>query len=340
MIEEVYRTILEQMEDGVYFVDRDRRITYWNAGAERITGYSADDVLLHSCSEGILRHVSEGGYQLCLHGCPLSGVMKDGKAREAQVYLHHKQGHRVPVSVKGSPIRDEGGNIIGSVEVFHRRPSTRFAQVSERERQEDAYVDPLTDLGNRRFGEGHLEPLVAAVGAGAATLGLVFIDVDHFKQVNDTFGHKVGDAVLRMVGQTLANALRNTDWPVRWGGEEFLTILPGVTEAGAGGDRGAVAHARGALVVADGRRTGPRHHLGRGGDAAPGGDRRRRAGPCRQVDVPEQGRRPQRGDHGGRAVGAQRADAAGGYRPAMGDGGSGGRSAVFVTAPRRSTLEV
>jgi diguanylate cyclase (GGDEF)-like protein/PAS domain S-box-containing protein len=232
LIEEVYRTILEQMEDGVYFVDRDRRITYWNAGAERITGYSADDVLLHSCSEGILRHVSEGGYQLCLHGCPLSGVMKDGKAREAQVYLHHKQGHRVPVSVKGSPIRDEGGNIIGSVEVFHRRPSTRFAQVSERERQEDAYVDPLTDLGNRRFGEGHLEPLVAAVGAGAATLGLVFIDVDHFKQVNDTYGHKVGDAVLRMVGQTLANALRNTDWPVRWGGEEFLTILPGVTEEG------------------------------------------------------------------------------------------------------------
>jgi PAS domain S-box-containing protein len=51
MDEEVHRTILEQMEDGVYFVDRDRRITYWNAGAEHLTGYSAADVLDHSCSE-------------------------------------------------------------------------------------------------------------------------------------------------------------------------------------------------------------------------------------------------------------------------------------------------
>jgi diguanylate cyclase (GGDEF)-like protein/PAS domain S-box-containing protein len=232
LLEEVYRTILEQMEDGVYFVDRDRRITYWNAGAEQITGYAAEEVLSHSCSEGILRHVSEGGRQLCLHGCPLSGVMKDGKARVAQVYLHHKDGHRVPVSVKGSAIRDEDGSIVGSVEVFHRRPATRFAQITERERREDAFIDPLTDLGNRRFGQSHLEPLVAAVAAGASTLGLVFIDVDHFKAVNDTHGHAVGDRVLRMVGQSLANGLRNTDWPVRWGGEEFLIILPGITAQG------------------------------------------------------------------------------------------------------------
>ncbi len=232
MLEDVYRTILEQMEDGVYFVDRDRRITYWNTGAERITGYEAHEVLEHSCSEGILRHVSEGGYQLCLHGCPLAGVMKDGKAREAQVYLHHKEGHRVPVLVKGSPIHDEHGEIVGSVEVFHRRPSTRFAQLSDRERQEDAYIDVLTGLGNRRFGEEHLAPLEAAVAAATASLGLVFIDVDHFKEINDTYGHQVGDAVLRMVGQSLANGLRNSDWPVRWGGEEFLIILPGVDDDG------------------------------------------------------------------------------------------------------------
>ncbi|MEZ5186425.1 MAG: PAS domain-containing protein [Candidatus Nanopelagicales bacterium] len=78
MEEAVYRTILDQMEDGVYFVDRDRRITYWNSGAEHITGYSADEVLQHSCSEGILRHVSEKGRQLCISGCPLSAVRRTG----------------------------------------------------------------------------------------------------------------------------------------------------------------------------------------------------------------------------------------------------------------------
>lgn len=228
MQEDLYKTILETVEDGVYFVDRERRITFWNAGAENITGYSADDVLDHSCSEGILRHVSEGGDQLCLHGCPLSGVMSDGRSRSASVYLHHKNGHRVPVTVKARPLYDSEGEIAGSIEVFTRRKATRFADITDRERREDALIDPLTDLGNRRYGEAHMLPMMAAVTSGVSTLGLVFIDVDEFKKINDTRGHKVGDAVLRMVAQTLANGLRTTDMVVRWGGEEFLAALPGM----------------------------------------------------------------------------------------------------------------
>ncbi|MEZ5186426.1 MAG: GGDEF domain-containing protein [Candidatus Nanopelagicales bacterium] len=134
--------------------------------------------------------------------------------------------------MKGSAIRDSQGDVVGSVEVFHRRPSTRFAQITQRERDEDAYIDPLTDLGNRRFGEAHIQPVLAAVAAGATTLGLVFIDIDHFKAINDTHGHRTGDAVLRMVGQSLANGLRNSDWPIRWGGEEFLAVLPGIRPEG------------------------------------------------------------------------------------------------------------
>lgn len=91
-----YQDLLDQMSDGVYFVTVDRRITYWNGGAERITGYSAQEVLGHSCAEGILRHVNGAGRQLCLQGCPLVAVMEDGQPRQAKVYLHHKGGQRVP----------------------------------------------------------------------------------------------------------------------------------------------------------------------------------------------------------------------------------------------------
>ncbi len=228
MRDDLYRTILETVEDGVYFVDPERRITFWNAGAEHITGYSSDEVMHHSCSDDILRHVSEGVDQLCLHGCPLAGVMSDGRPRAAKVYLHHKNGHRVPVLVKARPLYDDAGEIVGSVEVFTRRKANQFADVSERERQENAFIDPLTDLGNRRFGEAHLKPMMDAVVSGDSTLGLVFIDVDKFKQINDSRGHHTGDMLLRMVGQTLANGLRVTDMVVRWGGEEFLAALPGV----------------------------------------------------------------------------------------------------------------
>jgi diguanylate cyclase (GGDEF)-like protein/PAS domain S-box-containing protein len=221
--EAVYRTILEQVEDGVYFVDLDRRITYWNAGAEHITGYTAEEVRGHSCSEGILRHVTEGGYHLCTHGCPLAAVMDDGQSREASVYLHHKRGHRVPVVVMGSPIRDDQGEIVGSVEVFHVRRAADFA-TSHGTELDAAYRDPLTELGNRRFVDAHVHPALAHDG----TVGLLFMDLDHFKVVNDTWGHSVGDAVLRMAGQTVAHGLRPVDWPIRWGGEEFVVIVRGV----------------------------------------------------------------------------------------------------------------
>lgn len=221
-----YAQLLDRVSDGIYFVSRDRHITYWNAGAQQITGYSADDVVGRSCAEGILRHVNDAGRQLCLHGCPLAGVMTDGKPRAAEVYLHHEDGHRVPVTVRSEAIRDETGAIIGAAEVFtSRRPTD---PVDEKRRQDDASLDPVTGLAARRIGELRLDSLVRAATEGTRSLGVLFVDADHFKDVNDTFGHRTGDEVLRMLGRSLANGLRREDVVVRWGGEEFLALLPGV----------------------------------------------------------------------------------------------------------------
>ena len=225
-----YQDLLDQMSDGVYFVTLDRRITYWNGGAERIAGYSAQEVLGHSCGEGILSHVNGAGRQLCLEGCPLLAVMKDGKPREAHVYLHHKDGQRVPVLVRGQALRDSDGEIVGSVEVFSSRAVNPFAGM--RQDRKDDSLDSVTGLGSRRFGELHLQTLMQEVSEQATTLGVLYVDADHFKDVNDTFGHKTGDEVLRMVGQSLVNGLRRGDIPVRWGGEEFLALLPGTNQAG------------------------------------------------------------------------------------------------------------
>lgn len=225
MDQEFYVNLLDEIADGVYFVSRDRRITYWNAGAERITGYSAADVVGHSCSEGILRHVNDSGKQLCLHGCPLAGVMRDGTKREAEVYLHHKDGHRVPVTVRGQALRDDDGEITGSVEIFTTRITSPFALTPDLKLADG--LDPVTHLPPRRAGEKQLEHWMADVAAGETSLGLLFLDLDHFKAVNDTFGHRTGDEVLKMAGQSLANGLSRGDFPARWGGEEFLALLPG-----------------------------------------------------------------------------------------------------------------
>ena len=225
----IYMDLLEQVSDGVYFVNNARRITYWNTGAVDLTGYTAEEVLGRRCS-GLLRHVDDNGCELCQNGCPLAAVMSDGEPRNAEVYLHHKDGHRVAVTVRGHALTDPDGRIVGSAELFTVRPDSWYADLGRR--SPNASDDPVTGLPARHLGEFHLATLSAAVTAGQNTLGVAFVDVDHFKAVNDTHGHPAGDRALRMVGRSIATALRRGDLPIRWGGEEFLCLLPGVNATG------------------------------------------------------------------------------------------------------------
>jgi len=222
--------LLDSMFDGVYFVDLNRQITYWNAAAERITGYSRGEVLGSCCADNLLRHIDSNGKELCLEGCPLAATMQDGKSREAGVFLHHALGHRVPVSVRTSPVRNDTGEIIGAVEIFSDNSSSlQILQEFERLKQA-AYLDALTAVGNRRYGETTLSTRIYELQTHAASFGLLFMDIDHFKRFNDTYGHKTGDDVLVMVAKSISFSLRKMDVVARWGGEEFIVILPGATK--------------------------------------------------------------------------------------------------------------
>src|SRR5512136_1901612 len=106
-----YKQFLDNLHDGVYFVNRDREIIYWNKGAERITGYAESDVIGSHCWDNILMHVDSLGNSLCLAGCPLVKVITTGGEIKAEVYLSHKDGHRVPVVVRATPITSGDGKI-------------------------------------------------------------------------------------------------------------------------------------------------------------------------------------------------------------------------------------
>jgi diguanylate cyclase (GGDEF)-like protein/PAS domain S-box-containing protein len=225
-----YKDIIDNLYDGIYFVDRDRTITYWNKGAERITGYSAAQTLGRGCRDNLLNHVTANGVQLCRSHCPLAAVMEDGKEREAEVFLHHADGHRLPVVIRAAALRDRDGNIIGAIESFSNNAGLMEARSKLREMRHAAMTDALTGLGNRKHLEGRLRAVIAEYQSNASPAGLLFMDVDNFKRVNDTYGHSTGDAVLRMIARTLRHALRSTDSVGRWGGEEFLVILAEVPD--------------------------------------------------------------------------------------------------------------
>lgn len=217
--------LLEEIGEGIYFTDRQRRITFWNKAAERISGYRRSEVLGHSCSANILIHVDSRGRRLCLGGCPLAHALRDGRPRRARVFLHHRDGHRVPVDVRVFPLRDSKGAVIGAAELF--RSASEGPNLESRlwRMERMALTDRLTGLANRRQGEAFLQARLEEFQRFSWPLGVIFFDIDDFKRLNDRHSHRVGDRALRAVARTLQHNIRSIDLAVRWGGEEFLVLV-------------------------------------------------------------------------------------------------------------------
>lgn len=221
---EKYRMLIDNLGEGVYFVDKERRITYWNKSAEEISGFTESDVIGKYCYDNILKHIDCHGTELCTNGCPLAETCNDGKMRKVDIFLHHKNGHRVPVTVKAIPIMDENLEVKGAIEVFSSNADEEYFE-KIKELEKIAMTDTLTGIANRLYTDKTINEKVEIFKVNSRPFGVAFIDIDHFKKINDTYGHDVGDRVLQVVSSTLSNNLRATDLVGRWGGEEFVLCL-------------------------------------------------------------------------------------------------------------------
>lgn len=215
--------LLNNLYEALYIVDKDCKILYWNKGAELITGYSQQEVIGRKCSDNILSHIDEKGNILCESGCPLKMSMADGKVYEIEAFLRHKDGHRVPVSIRTFPLGNDSAS--GTVEVFIDNSSKIAFLHRIEELQRLVIIDHLTGLTNRRFIEMSLEARLSEMKRYGWPFGVLFIDIDNFKNINDLYGHETGDNVLRMIAQTFINNSRPFDITGRWGGEEFVSII-------------------------------------------------------------------------------------------------------------------
>lgn len=226
MLEQLMK-YFDNFHEAVYIVDQHRKILYYNPVAEKISGFSKEDMVGTHCWDNKLNHIDETGKRLCLDGCPLQKSIRENVVTDNLVYLQHKKGHRKLVHVRAMPLIIDN-EIIGAIEVFTDETSKSLLFEEEKITTVLKFIDPLTGLLNRLFMQMRLQKLLD--DKNLQDWGICFIDLDDFKRTNDTYGHLVGDVVLETVAGTILNNLEENDLAFRYGGDELLVMFHKVTE--------------------------------------------------------------------------------------------------------------
>ena len=217
--------MLDSLQTGVSMVDRNGKILFWNQGAERLTGHKRHEVVGRSCRDNILVQCNDRGCVACGATCPISRTLHEGKPQEAKMQLRHKEGHPVHVLMRIAPLRDPHGSIIGIAESFDEQS---FASERDRNRHTLAAhgcMDETTGVPNHEFTRFHLSKNFASFARYHLPFGVIAIQVDRLEHFRAAYGRQAGDAVLRVVAQTMGNAFRPSDFLGRWTDDQFLAIL-------------------------------------------------------------------------------------------------------------------
>lgn len=217
------RVTLDAVADMVLTLDLHGGIQYANAAATRALAGDGAEALAGSQLQEVMELTTEYAPRSPLDVAVL--LDPDSNAVDLHSDLLLAVGtHLLPVDLTRAWLRDEDGLTSGAVWVIRDVTQQRARQ---REARHLAEIDPLTELSNRRGFEAHLQQAITRVARTGQSASLMYIDLDHFKPVNDTHGHLAGDAVLWAVASVLRHGVRDSDIVARLGGDEFAVILAG-----------------------------------------------------------------------------------------------------------------
>ena len=210
-------TIVDASQDAIISLTAEGVIDSWNPGAERLYGYSAREAIGKHVAMLRAQEDQPGRDEMLVH------ILRGNSVDQFEVRDRCRDGTIIDVSISGSPILEADGRIVGMA-----RTARDITERKHLERQLKFYADhdPLTGLFNRRrFGE-ELSQQIAQGARYGQTTGLLVGDIDNFKYVNDSLGHKAGDEFIQRIARALEGRLRDSDVLARLGGDEFAILLP------------------------------------------------------------------------------------------------------------------
>jgi len=225
---ENFRSIMEGLPAGICILDHERKIQFWSDGAERITGYLRHEVVGHSSPDNILPHCEEHGCDLCGEACPFAAALREGKSRRSQVSFHHKDGHTITVEVRTAPIRSQHGHIIGVTESFEELRPTGQAGSPQDSLAAHGCLDEISGLPNREFTQFQASKNLASFDLYKLPFGILRIRVENAAQFVAAHGREAGNALLRLLRDTVRASIGLQHFLGRWADDEFLAVLGNV----------------------------------------------------------------------------------------------------------------
>ena len=231
--EEQYRSLIAAMEEGVTLQDENSKILAFNKSAERILGLSADQLRGKTSFDPDWYSIHEDGSPFPGETHPVVVTLRTGVPQSDVIMgIHKPDGSLTWISINVQPIFQEGKTTpYRVVATMHDITERKIAQ-EHIERL--AHFDQLTGLPNRTLLNDRFRYALSLAQRSGETLAVMFLDLDHFKDINDTLGHNVGDEVLMEVAKRLKAAVREEDTISRQGGDEYILILPATDADGAG----------------------------------------------------------------------------------------------------------
>ena len=226
-LKELYEHILGSVSDGVHVIDRDGVVLLENAAAAEMLGWH-DGALVGKNGHEAIHHHHADLREFPVSDCSVRAAIEDGQTRlVADEVFWRRDGTCFPVEYTVAPLRDRKGTVYGATVVF--RDITKRKQ-NEMRLLHMAQYCPLTDLPNRALFAHRLKLAVALSRRYQTRIALLYIDLDKFKPVNDTYGHSAGDQLLCEAARRMKEMARASDAVARLGGDEFAMMLPSLNK--------------------------------------------------------------------------------------------------------------
>ncbi len=216
--------LLDHMHDAVLFIDAALRILQWNHGAERLTGIASSSICLRTWAPGLLNMQNEKGDQVADDDCPVVSTLRSGVQSLRRLTIRGRGGRAISVDSHAMPVTAPDGRVLGTVLLLHDASSEISLEERCQSLHEKATRDALTQVANRAEFDRVHELFVSTHRDQQMPCALIICDIDHFKQVNDRFGHQAGDEAIKALAAVLRNSCRSGDLVARYGGEEFVVL--------------------------------------------------------------------------------------------------------------------